>query len=698
MKKVRLLLTTCLVILAVASYAQTTHVLPDGGDLQEAIDAAADGDILELVDGGIYETSTVTVPKGITIKAADGAVVRPTIISTGSVLFKFGETMTHYGFKLEGIRVAAHRYNSLMCELLRNDSLSYIVFDDIECHDFGGSIIQARDGAERPHPIASLDSLVVTNCNFYEQNASYKRSCFYLDRDDVQTGYIELSNSSFDGFYKKFLDCGHPDYKKTVVIDHINVVNEDPFTNTVDEDLFEIRGDSGQFSSITITNSIFGHQFGAKLFDFSQKETAIVDSLYNCMFFDIDTAGTMKNDWIYIKDWTEADPLFSHDSVNAMYLTAGSPALTASTTGGPIGDPRWWTLPDPASLYNLKIDGGQYLRPMFRIDHYSYTATIPYTMSSLEVIAHANFKGATIVGDGEYTPAAGGTEKIDVVVTPDGGGTTKTYTINLTREAAATDATLGSLLVRTDTDTFDLVPTFDPATLAYNCDLPIGTDTVYVDAEANDQYATVTYNEMVIVALGNNLTNITVAAQDTTVAQMVYELNLKLCGTGSDATLSEITYDGDPVPGFDPGTLDYTIELEEGTTVVPVIDAVATDTYSFVTIEQAPDVNGTATIVVDAIDCETSLTYTVNFNVTGVDLDEVINLYMVHNSEIDRLSIFNARNVEWVEIYNITGKLVLSKKVDSQDLLEIGTGNLTDGLYLVRMKGSSETYTGKFLK
>ena len=112
--------------------------------------------------------------------------------------------------------------------------------------------------------------------------------------------------------------------------------------------------------------------------------------MYNCHFFDIDTTGTMKNEWEYI-DWTESDPLFTHDSVNAMYLSAGSPALTASTTGGPIGDSRWWQLPEPASLHNLKIDAGQYMRPMFRPDHYNYTATIPYSVGAINVIAEANF-------------------------------------------------------------------------------------------------------------------------------------------------------------------------------------------------------------------------------------------------------------------------------------------------------------------
>lgn len=695
MKKVTLLLIACLLMLAGFSYAQTT--IPDGGDLQAALAAATPGDILELVDGGIYMSDEIILDREITIKAADGAAVRPTIIATGSTTFSFGRVGgTPYGVKLQGIRLAAHVPRARIFSFGREDTISHIIMSDIVAHDYGAAIIRAAEGGQPQ--VASLDSLLVENSYFYDFAWDQRESSFYLDRGDIETRYIKLYNSSFDGFFKKFLDCGAQQNKKTVIIDHINVVREDPKSVSRDEDLFEIRGDSGQYSSITITNSIFGHQIGALLFDFSQEPTAVIDSMYNCHFFDIDTTGTMYNEWAYINNWVESDPLFSHDSVNAMYLTAGSPALTASTIGGPIGDSRWWVLPDAASLSDLEFSiPGQYLRPMFRSDHYTYTATVPYPNETFEIIASANFQNATITGDGEISLVAGATETFNIVVTAEDGVTTQTYTIELTRTAPETDATLSELMLRTKTDTFNVIvaDVFD-----YGVNIPLGSDTVWIEPTASSSLATLTYPELVEVSIGSYDVEIIVLAEDT-ITTNTYTVTIQLCGTGTDASLSDLTLDGTILDGFDPGTFTYDVVLEQGTTAPPEVGATATDPEAEVIITQPVDVNDAATIVVNATDCEHTATYTINFSVnnTGVDIKQVSNLYMVHNSDINQLSIFNAGDVELVTIYSITGKLLISQTVASRGSLEIGTGNLPNGMYLVRMKSSAnEVQTGKFIK
>ena len=287
-----------------------------------------------------------------------------------------------------------------------------------------------------------------------------------------------------------------------------------------------------------------------------------------------------------------------------------------------------------------------------------------------------------------------------MVVTPEGGGAAKTYTIELTRELASTVSTLDTILVRTKTDTLDLDPVFNPETLTYVCELPLGSDTVYLEAETTDGSASVEFEDMVVVSLGNNMQSIVVTAQDTTAAKTTYEVNLKLCGTGTDAALTGITLDGDMIAGFDAGTLDYVEILEQGTTVVPVVDATASDPEAFVTITQAEDVNGTATILVEATDCSTAQTYTVEFKIdnTGVDENELGSLFMVHNPATCILSIHNAEEVEWVNIYAISGKLMVSEKLTAGGHIDIHTDALSHGIYLVQVNHSDGIFTGKFIK
>ena len=72
---------------------------------------------------------------------------------------------------------------------------------------------------------------------------------------------------------------------------------------------------------------------------------------------------------------------------------------------------------------------------------------------------------------------------------------------------------------------------------------------------------------------------------------------------------------------------------------------------------------------------------------------------MHYNSISDRLMIFDSGEVELVEIYSLTGSMVVRERAYNQESLEISTGTLSNGLYLVRMRLSSDRIeTGKFIK
>ncbi|MCY9657303.1 cohesin domain-containing protein [Paenibacillus chondroitinus] len=82
-----------------------------------------------------------------------------------------------------------------------------------------------------------------------------------------------------------------------------------------------------------------------------------------------------------------------------------------------------------------------------------------------------------------------------------------------------------------------------------------------------------------------------------------------------DATLSNITLNGEPMSGFDPNTAAYTVELPEGEVQVPTVAATTADSNATLVVTQADKLPGQATIVVRAEDRSTQKTYTIDFKI-----------------------------------------------------------------------------------
>jgi len=83
-----------------------------------------------------------------------------------------------------------------------------------------------------------------------------------------------------------------------------------------------------------------------------------------------------------------------------------------------------------------------------------------------------------------------------------------------------------------------------------------------------------------------------------------------------DATLYSIQINGEELPDFNSTTLNYNLELPIGTTIVPTLFATSTDSAASVEITQAPELPGTASILITAEDDETQQTYSITFTVT----------------------------------------------------------------------------------
>ncbi|MGL1886144.1 MAG: glycoside hydrolase family 16 protein [Reichenbachiella sp.] len=83
-------------------------------------------------------------------------------------------------------------------------------------------------------------------------------------------------------------------------------------------------------------------------------------------------------------------------------------------------------------------------------------------------------------------------------------------------------------------------------------------------------------------------------------------------------SLSDLLVDGQTIAGFSSEALIYNIELEEGTTVVPTVTAVATESNATVEITPATEIPGVTTVKVIADGGASESTYSVNFKIVDI--------------------------------------------------------------------------------
>ncbi len=170
-----------------------------------------------------------------------------------------------------------------------------------------------------------------------------------------------------------------------------------------------------------------------------------------------------------------------------------------------------------ANLSNLGIK--PYDFSGFKSGTTSYSVTVPNDTTSVEVYATVQDSSAKVSGIGTKSLEVG-TNKIDVVVTAE-DGTTKTYTINITRQEGIESNTeivqaqySGDGLASLKVGDLTLSPNFDTTIYEYTAEY-IGEDTkLDITATATDPYYTVDIVGNENLQEGENIINILVSDPD----------------------------------------------------------------------------------------------------------------------------------------------------------------------------------------
>lgn len=170
-----------------------------------------------------------------------------------------------------------------------------------------------------------------------------------------------------------------------------------------------------------------------------------------------------------------------------------------------------------ANLSNLGIE--PYDFSGFKSGTTTYNATVPNDTTSVEVYATAKSSSAKVNGTGKKSLELG-TNKIDVVVTAE-DGTTKTYTINITRREETEANTeivqeqySGDGLASLKIGDLTLSPNFDTTIYEYTVKY-IGEETkLEITATATDPYYTIDIIGNENLQEGENIINILVSDPD----------------------------------------------------------------------------------------------------------------------------------------------------------------------------------------
>ncbi len=260
------------------------------------------------------------------------------------------------------------------------------------------------------------------------------------------------------------------------------------------------------------------------------------------------------------------------------------------------------TLNNDTTLSSIAIDGE--LLAGFTPSNYSYTVSVPYETTEIELTATTSDTNAGVSGTGSKQLAVG-LNTYNLIVTGQ-DGTTATYIVNITR--FSNDNTLTTLSI------LEQVAVWDETNSRYNVTVDT-TDKSFTETDVEMEIATTASADKGVgmnLVYGDNNYSVSVTSQNG--EEVTYNVVITR-PYRTDATLSDIKSNDVTLTDFSKDKLTYTINVANDVTSIKIN---ATPTDSSATIEETlGDINlnvGTnpITITVTAHDGLTEIVYTVN--------------------------------------------------------------------------------------
>jgi len=163
-----------------------------------------------------------------------------------------------------------------------------------------------------------------------------------------------------------------------------------------------------------------------------------------------------------------------------------------------------------------------------------------------------------------------------------------------------------------------------------------------------------------------------------------------------DATLLDLMLDGVTLDGFSSSVFEYSLEVADES-YEPFVSAEAKNTGANVTIEQAPQIPGTATVEVVAADGITKVTYTIEFVMTSTSIDEAKEEAVIVYPTITSgdFTIKTKGHAGMVTVFDMTGRVVVSQPLQSsEDTISLQRA----GMYILKVDTQDEVKVFKVIK
>ncbi len=330
----------------------------------------------------------------------------------------------------------------------------------------------------------TIESLTVDNCIIYKAGGGDNNPLFGTSSTSGYYGSMQITNSTLSAIKGPVFRITHKlDDATQILVDHCTI---DSLYSASSPFYASTKGDNSS-NSATISNTVITNLDGCSsiwsrltIADASAQNVEAtsywgVGSVTDSAASDVVTLDAST----YVSSNPEYADTSSDFSVRD-YTIKNADLLTLGTDGDRIGDPRWITGIDDATLTDLTVDGTTVdgfdaATITYNVELVTGTTTIPVVAATVSDVT------ATV----EVTQASDLPGEAKAVVTSGDGSASMTYTINFT-VAASTDATLSDLAVDGTT-----VDGFDASTTSYDVQLAEGTTEVpEVTATTTDANAT----------------------------------------------------------------------------------------------------------------------------------------------------------------------------------------------------------------
>ncbi len=324
--------------------AQTVSPVSAGENtLADAITAAADGDILELVDdGGVYlytmDNDKIEVTKKLTIRAQEGLAQKPVIrslrptSSTNTRNFEVlsGGTLTLIGLEFDGSGDGSGTpYSKQAIRLTAGDSTSMVLkIFDCYFHDYTENFL-------RGYTKTVVDTFIIQNS---VSTGSVREGWMLYDTNSggPALNYALFENVTITNVGREAIKIGSADvgYNPEVIINHVTM---DSTSQGGDYRVIRLNPGTIAVANATIKNCIISNQMGAYQYSLQLYGTSTVSysDTFHVRPVDLNESAAIGSGMI------SGDPLYT-DPANLDYtLQEGSPALGMADDAKAMGDLRW---------------------------------------------------------------------------------------------------------------------------------------------------------------------------------------------------------------------------------------------------------------------------------------------------------------------------------------------------------------------